>query len=186
MTTVTPLDPPTSSPDALAASETPLSVHRDRLEVNRRMTLRFLDYLHLVARVEARQRGTSVEAEAERLLLAVPDGWRDGSIGWNLLHVVVYEEGCAGKPAEWERFRHGAEPASAAWPLPEIARRLAAARERLDERLDAWVAGDLGAPAVETAQPELTRRQVIDAAVWHEPHHLNLCDEVLRRLWVEG
>jgi hypothetical protein len=176
----------TAHQPALARSETPLSVHRERLQVNRRMTLRLLDYLHLVARVEARERGTSVEAEAERLLLAEPEGWREGSIGWNLLHVVVYEEGCSGKPAEWERFRHGAEPASAAWPLPEIARRLAAARERLFERLDAWAADDLAAFATETAQPDHTRRQVIDAAVWHEPHHLNLCDEVLRRLWVEA
>jgi hypothetical protein len=169
----------------LAATETPLAVHRERLDVNRRMTLRFLDYLHLVARVEARRRGGAVEVEAERLLAAVPDGWREGSIGWNLLHVVVYEEGCAGRPAEWERFRHGAAPGSATAPLPEIVRRLAAARGRLLARLDAWAADGLGKLAVETAQPDHTRRQVIDAAVWHEPHHLSLCNEALRRLWVE-
>lgn len=170
----------------LAATETALTTHLDRLEINRRMTLRFLDYLHLVARAEARQRGTGVEAEAERLLLALPDGWREGSIGWNLLHVVVYEEGCAGRAEEWERFRHGAAPGAAAAPLAEIVRRLAAAREALVERFTAWGEGDLGEPATGTEQAGMTRRQVIDAAVWHEPHHLNLCGEALRRLWIEG
>jgi len=170
----------------LAATETALATHLERLETNRRLTLRFLDYLHLVARVEARERGTSTDEEAERLMLAVPDGWQEGSIGWNLLHVAVYEEGCAGRPVEWERFRHGSRPGRVALPLAELARRLAASRRALVERFTAWAAGDLGEPARETAQPGLSRRRVIDAAVWHEPHHLNLCDEVLRRLWVEG
>ena len=159
----------------------------ERLRVNRRLTLGFLDHLRLLAAAEARQAAGDAEGESERLLAGLPAGWVDGSIGWNLLHVAVYEQGCTGRPAaaEWRRFRHGAEPGAEAAPLAEIAERLAAGRAALLARLEGWGAEGLDRPAA-GAESAMTRRQVVDAAVWHEPHHLNLCNEVLRRLWFEG
>jgi hypothetical protein len=34
-------------------------------------------------------------------------------------------------------------------------------------------------------QPAESRRRVVDSAVWHEAHHLSLCDGNLRRQLVE-
>jgi hypothetical protein len=172
------------------SSVTPLPTLVARMETNRRLTLRFLDYLHLVARAEARQHGSRVDAEAARLLTAQPKGWQEGCVAWNLLHVAVFEAGCAGPVEEelWNRFRHGATPGGVD-PVPtlaELAQRLADSRRALLRRLDEWAAdGGLERPAAGTMQPAESRRRVVDSAVWHEAHHLSLCDGNLRRQLVE-
>jgi len=185
------------------SSVTPLSTLVERLETNRRLTLRFLDYLHLLARAEARQRESRMEAAAGRLLATQPKGWEEGSVAWNLLHVAVFEAGCAGPVDEklWGLFRHGAEPGDGALPaagsapdgspvavptLDDLVARLAASRRALLRRLDEWDRdGGLEAPAAGTMQPAESRRRVVESAVWHEPHHLSLCDANLRRQFVE-
>ncbi len=172
---------------ARLAPHTALATSIERLRTSRRLTLSFLDHLHLFAAAEARAAGGDAETVAERLLAAVPAGWVDGSIGWNLLHVAVFEEECAGQPdgGDRHRYRHGAEPAAAAAPLAAVVERLSAARAALLATLAAWSDATLDRPAG-AAPGTMSRRQAIDAAVWHEPHHLNLCNEALRRLWVGG
>jgi hypothetical protein len=53
-------------------------------------------------------------------------------------------------------------------------------------RLDEWDRdGGLETAAAGTMQPADSRRRVVESAVWHEPHHLSLCDANLRRQFVE-
>jgi len=166
----------------------PLSTAIERLAVNRVLTLKFLDHLALLAAAEARERRTAPREEADRLLAADPSGGAAGSLGWNLMHVAVYEEACCSPlpPKLWQRFGHGAEPGVFVAPLVEIADRLAAARTALLERVSRWREADLERPPQGTTQPAMSRREILDAVVWHEPHHLNVCYDLLRRELTEG
>lgn len=168
-----------------------LSVTLQRLEENRGQTRRFIAYLELLARHEARERGTRPEDEGARLLAAEPergDGEPLGSIGWHLLHVAVFEEGCLcapPRPELWRRFGHGESPFAPGLPLTEIERELADGRARL---LD--LAGRCHDGMLDTLPPDLeaggmTYRDLLEAAAWHEPHHLVLCNENLQNQFME-
>lgn len=168
-----------------------LSVTLQRLEENRAQTRRFLSYLKLLARHEARERGTRPEDEEARLLAADParsDGRPLGSIGWHLLHVAVFEEGCLSAPPRpelWRRFGHGEPPFVPDLPLAGIERELADGRARLLR-----LAGQCHDGMLDTVPPDLdaggmSYRDLLEAAAWHEPHHLVLCNENLRQQFVE-
>jgi hypothetical protein len=159
-----------------------------RLRVNRRLTLRFLDYLVLLAATEAKADGTTPREEADRLLAADPGGGTAGSLGWNLMHIAVYEEACCSPlpPKLWERFRHGTAPGCFVAPLREVADRLLATRTALVERVAHWSEADLDGRPDGTTMPEMTRRQLLDSAVWHEPHHLTVCYDILARHFSGG
>ena len=163
-----------------------LSVMLQRLEENRRQTARFVAYLKLLARAEAGERGGGPEEEMTRLLAVDPGpgGRRSpGPIGWHLLHVAVFEEGCFGAPPRpelWARFDHGQPPFVPTLSLGEIESELAATRAgllRLTGRLHDGLL-DLVPPALEPAGQ--TYRELLETAVWHEPHHLAQCNDNLR------
>jgi DinB superfamily len=169
-----------------------LSVTLQRMEENRRQTGRFISYLKLLARHEAKERGTRAEEEEARLLAANPGpgGHRSpGPIGWHLLHVSVFEEGCFGespRPEFWERFDHGRPTFVPAATLAEIEADLARTRAgllRLSERLDDRA---LDRVPRALAEGDTTYRDLFDLAVWHEPHHLVQCNDNLRMQFIAG
>ncbi len=167
-----------------------LAVAVRRLRVNRRLTHHFMDYLDVVIGAEAKERASSRRVEEERLLTGGPgrDGGAEmGGIAWNLLHVAAFEEACCGGPVDgWEGLRHGAPPDRRSATLEEVSGRLRESRARFLARLAEWETGvDLDASSRRALQTGLTRRQLVESAIWHEAHHLTLCYENLSRQFLE-
>jgi hypothetical protein len=168
-----------------------LPVILERMELNRQQTLRFIHYLKLVARQEAAERGTAAETETARLLAADPSGGGPralGSIGWHLLHIAIHEEGCCGAPRRpelWRRFAHGNPPFVVDRSLAEIEADLAEARAHLLALAADWDEATLDAVPQDTPG-EMTYRDLLESAAWHEPHHLAMCNENLHGQFIEG
>lgn len=95
----------------------------------------------------------------------------------------MFEEGCLcapPRPELWRRFGHGEPPFVPDRSLAQIERELADAREsllRIARRCDDRTLDTLP-PDLETGG--MTYRDLLEAAAWHEPHHLVLCNETLR------
>jgi hypothetical protein len=169
---------------------TPISVLLERIEENRGQTRRFLNYLKLLAGAEARELGTRPEDELERLAAADPsDGKGLGTIGWHLLHVAVYEEGCFGdgpRPELFRRFQHGNPPFVPEASLAEIARDLESSRAALLRRTAEWDESRLDAVPPGFPTGGETYGQLLESIAWHEPHHLAICNENLRAQFIES
>lgn len=171
---------------------TRLSILLERMEENRRQTLRFVHYLELLAGHEARERSSSPEDEVQRLIAADPSGGGPrglGSIGWHLLHVAVYEEGCFGAPPRpelWRAFEHGRAPFVPDRSLAEIADDLARSRAELLRRAASWSEAMLDEVPPELAPGGASYRELLESVAWHEPHHLASCNENLRAQFIEA
>jgi DinB superfamily len=169
-----------------------LSVMLGRLAENRRQTARFIAYLKLLALNEARERGSRPEVELARLLAVDPGpgGRRSpGPIGWHLLHVAVFEEGCFGAPPRpelWERFAHGQPPFVPALSLEQIEGELATTRAGLLGLTGRLRDDLLDVTPPDVPPPGMTYRDLLEAAVWHEPHHLAQCNDNLRMQFISA
>ena len=170
---------------------TRLPVILERMELNRQQTQRFINYVKLLARHEAQERGSRPEDEASRLVAADPSGGGPralGSIAWHLLHISVHEEGCFGAPPRpelFQRYAHGQPPFVPEVSMGEIEADLQRTRARL-----LGLAEDWNETMLDTAPPDLppdgmTYRDLLESAAWHEPHHLAICNENLRAQFIE-
>ena len=165
-----------------------LSTHLMRMELNRKQTLAFVTYLELLARQEAAERGTGHELEAARILAADPTGGKLGPIGWHLIHIGLYEENVF-EPSpsfeRWQRYEHGFEAGKSSLSLKNIAETLVASRAHFSSLTEGWSEDMLDRPLPRPSVEGATYRELLESVAWHEPNHLNTCNENLRRQYVE-
>lgn len=166
---------------------TPLSTILMRMALNRKQTMAFVAYLELLARQEAKERGTDPEREAARILAADPTDGRLGPIGWHLLHIGLYEETAFGPSPHaelWSRYERGFRAGKSARSLETIAKTLEATRAHFTSLAERWSDDTLDRPLPRPSPDGSTYRELLESIVWHEPHHLNTCNENLRRQYV--
>lgn len=156
-----------------------------RLRYNRQQTERFIFYLEAVIRQEADERGISLDQAEEDVLSADPTEGT-GAIGWQLMHIAASEDEAFG-PTEradaWQRYQHG-EGHHADQTLGSIKRALETERSALLAASMHWDDGLLDVVPAGLEHAGRTYRQLLDSLAWHEPYHLNQCNEVLRAMFV--